>query len=150
MPVTDCSPSWKPCDYVKPPGRTNTATHPDQRRTAHNAVLSRIGEVDHPQLVRAGRGEVAPDQIRWPGRGRVGPGRDKRSSAANPGKASASHQPLNPAAANHGALAAQLVPHLAGAVQAAPNARSACTRVISASIASSAIDLADRGRDLAA
>jgi len=86
--------------------------------------------------------------------GRVAAGSDlvagERLSAANPFETSGSHQPFDPAATHHGALAAQLVPHLAGPYRPRPMAGSECTRVTSARIASSAIDLADRGRALAA
>ena len=81
------------------------------------------------------------------GRGRVGLGGDERLSAAYPLNASGSHQPFDPAAGNIAAGPAELVPHLVGSDRPPPMAGSECTGVTSASIASSAIDLADRGLD---
>src|SRR5512132_36718 len=73
-------------------------------------------EIAHPELVRPRRGELAVDQVRRPGRGRIGDGGAAGPAADRAGDAKGAHQPGDPVPADQLALAAQLAPELAGAV----------------------------------
>jgi len=82
-----------PTDDEAAEGIDHEGRRDEARRGAHG------GQVGKPQAVRGLRGEVAADEVGRPGRLRVG---DRRA----------------PPLAAHRALAAQLPPHLAGAVDA--------------------------------
>jgi hypothetical protein len=79
-----------------------------------------VGEVDHPQPVRGGRGEVTVHPVRGPLVGRVGAGRlDEGVPAAHADQAQVAHQPLDRAAGHRTAIDLDVhpmheLPHPAG------------------------------------
>jgi hypothetical protein len=89
----------------------------DEGREGHARPGRDVGEVDHPQLVRPLRPEVAVDEIGGPGGGGVGTGGADPDISAGADEALGTDETLDGAASDLDALASQLGPHLAGAVE---------------------------------
>ena len=90
----------------------------DDEGEEHDALpAAQVGEVGDPELVRAGGGEVAVDEVRAPARGRVRPGGPPWLAAplgaADPVGA---HQPLDAAARDRLARPVERHPHAPGSV----------------------------------
>jgi hypothetical protein len=75
-----------------------------------------IGQIGNPELVRTGRAEVALHQVSGSWSSLVVDGGAGGLAAHHPGDAQLTHEPLDGAAGDLEALAAQLPPDLAGAV----------------------------------
>src|SRR5450631_1346793 len=109
-------------------GMLEAVRHPTIRRlktsetNAVNAIPDQVGRYVR-STTRSWFGPAALNSRPTRSGGRVGLGRDERLSAANPLKPSDSHQPFDPATPHVAALAAQLVPYLAGPVHAAADSR---------------------------
>jgi len=102
------------------PAHDHPGEHVDRERDVDKPGEGRyVGEVDHPQLVRPGRGEVALDQVRRASSSLVRDRGPHPTSAPNPLHTSGFHQPFNRAAGNRrtldgDALTPQLVVDLPG------------------------------------
>src|SRR5665647_2663550 len=106
-----------------PPPDDHPGEHVDRERDVDEPRPGRdVGEVDHPQLVRGGRCELASDQVSGPDSSRVGDGGADPAAAAHPDQAMGAHQPFDRAPGHRGpvdqhTLAAQLVVDLPGPVE---------------------------------
>jgi hypothetical protein len=90
----------------------------DEREEHHALPAAQVGQIAHPEPIRATRGEVALDQIRAALSERIGRGRAPRLAAALGAlDAVGAHQPLHAAATNPLAGAPQRLPHPSRAVR---------------------------------
>jgi len=101
------------------PADDRAAVGVDHEREIDDAFpAAQVGEVREPRFVRAGRGEVALDEIRRPPGRRVGAGRPPRQAAPFGSLyAVTAHQPLHPAAACVLTGTQQSLPHPPRAVR---------------------------------
>src|SRR5262245_10619409 len=89
----------------------------DERDIDEAAPGRHVGEIRDPELIWPGRRELAIDEIRRPlGRRGCPRGDDPRAPTARPAQAHRAHQALDRAARDPMALAPELPPHLARAI----------------------------------
>lgn len=114
------------------PADDATGEHVDHERGEHGPGPGRdIGEIDNPQPVRCGRGEVPSDMIRGSFGPAVGAGRDELAATAHSPQPVCCHQAFDLAAGHRaqlgvftaGGLAGEFVPHLACPIQPSADLR---------------------------